>query len=125
MSVIATALKHMLAAGMDPDAIVAAVAEMENATAPKEPVLTLRQARNTYERSIGVSVKQWRSLRTRVFRRDRFTCVYCGSDVRRAPQCDHVVPLARGGKTALENLATSCKSCNSSKRDLLLEDWRR
>ncbi|WP_318855172.1 MULTISPECIES: DNA replication protein [Sinorhizobium] len=52
MSVIATALKHMLAAGMDPDAIVAAVAEMERATVPKEPVLTPRQARNKryYER---------------------------------------------------------------------------
>ncbi|RVH20442.1 DNA replication protein, partial [Sinorhizobium meliloti] len=34
MSVIATALKHMLAAGMDPEAIVAAVAEMEREMAP-------------------------------------------------------------------------------------------
>lgn len=34
MSVIATALKHMLAAGMDHDAIVAAVAEMEREAVP-------------------------------------------------------------------------------------------
>ncbi|WP_034885916.1 hypothetical protein [Ensifer aridi] len=34
MSVIATALKHMLAAGTDPDAIVAAVAGMEREIAP-------------------------------------------------------------------------------------------
>ncbi|MDW9568083.1 DNA replication protein [Sinorhizobium meliloti] len=34
MTVIATALKHMLAAGMDPAAIVAAVAEMEREMAP-------------------------------------------------------------------------------------------
>ncbi|WP_234892160.1 hypothetical protein [Sinorhizobium meliloti] len=34
MSVIATALKHMLADGMDSDAIVAAVAEMEREMTP-------------------------------------------------------------------------------------------
>lgn len=38
MSTIATALKHMLAAGMPHDAIVAAVAEMEAAVAAAQPV---------------------------------------------------------------------------------------
>lgn len=38
MTVIATALKHMLAAGMDPEAIVAAVADMETALPSPEPV---------------------------------------------------------------------------------------
>ncbi|WP_181150078.1 hypothetical protein [Ensifer aridi] len=48
MSVIATALKHMLAAGMDHDPIVAAVAEMEReVVAKEEPVLSPRQAGNT------------------------------------------------------------------------------
>lgn len=48
MSVIAAAVKHMLAAGMDPDAIVAAVADMELAAAPQvEPrsSAAIRQAR--------------------------------------------------------------------------------
>lgn len=36
----------MLAAGMSPDAIVAAVSAMEAATMPPEPILTARQARN-------------------------------------------------------------------------------
>lgn len=43
MGVIATAVKHMLYAGMDEDTIVAAIAEMEANTAPKR---TARQERN-------------------------------------------------------------------------------
>lgn len=52
MSVIATALKHMLAAGMDHDAIVAAVEEMEREAVPAVPARTARQERNRryYER---------------------------------------------------------------------------
>ncbi|WP_416463986.1 hypothetical protein [Sphingomonas sp. VDB2] len=44
MSVIASALKHMLAAGMPADAIVAAVAEMEASMAvPRDPVAEKRR----------------------------------------------------------------------------------
>lgn len=43
MSVIASALKHMLASGMPHDAIIAAVAEME-ATMAKDPVAEKRRA---------------------------------------------------------------------------------
>ena len=45
MSVIATALKHMLAAGMDHEAIVAAVAEME-ATRPADPQAERRREKD-------------------------------------------------------------------------------
>lgn len=49
MSVIATALKHLIAAGVSGDDLVRAVAEMEAALvpcAPTTPALTARQARN-------------------------------------------------------------------------------
>jgi hypothetical protein len=46
MAAIAEALKHMLAAGMDHDAIVAAVADMESAATPSQPARTARQERN-------------------------------------------------------------------------------
>ena len=46
-----------------------------------------------------------------VFKRDRFTCVYCG---RKPPEvvlnCDHVIPQ-------IENLATSCGICWSKIRN--------
>lgn len=46
MSVIATALKHLIAAGVSGDDLVRAVAEMEAAVAPTPPARTARQERN-------------------------------------------------------------------------------
>jgi hypothetical protein len=62
------------------------------------------------------------SLRFEVFQRDRHTCQYCG---RRAPdvelEVDHLIPVARGGTDAFENLITSCRECNSGKSAKLIE----
>lgn len=55
-------------------------------------------------------------LRYEVFRRDDFTCRYCGAkapDVQLRP--DHVVPVALGGTDDPSNLVTSCDACNSGK----------
>jgi hypothetical protein len=56
------------------------------------------------------------ALRFEVFRRDSFTCQYCG---RRAPNvvlhADHVQPWSKEGPTTLENLATACSECNLGK----------
>ena len=49
-------------------------------------------------------------------------CVYCGAV---AATVDHVRPLARGGAEAADNLAPACHSCNASKCDRLLTEWRR
>lgn len=37
---------------------------------------------------------------------------------------DHVVPLSRGGRHCIGNLQPLCKSCNSSKKDRLMVEWR-
>lgn len=37
---------------------------------------------------------------------------------------DHLVPLTRGGKHAPGNLVPSCKSCNSSKGNKLVSEWK-
>ncbi len=64
------------------------------------------------------------SPRTRfeVFKRDDFTCRYCG---RKTPevvlQVDHVVPVAEGGDEDYANLVTSCFECNSGKGARLLD----
>jgi hypothetical protein len=56
------------------------------------------------------------SLRFAVFRRDAFTCRYCG---RRAPfvtlVVDHIKPWSAGGPTSFDNLATACMECNAGK----------
>lgn len=66
----------------------------------------------------------WRSIRERIFKRDGYSCQYCGATGARL-ECDHVVPVARGGGHGDENLVTACFECNRSKRDKLPEEWVR
>lgn len=65
------------------------------------------------------------SLKTRfeVFKRDRFTCQYCGKSSPEAIlQADHIVPVAQGGDNSLLNLVTSCFDCNMGKKANSLSD---
>ena len=48
-----------------------------------------------------------------VFIRDKYRCVKCGS--KKNLEIDHVVPLARGGSSRLENLQLLCRDCNRRK----------
>ncbi len=92
-----------------------------------------------------------------VFRRDHFTCRYCGRRAVFRPvlrvlatlfpselpwhphgkmtdchvafwrdyaSCDHLVPAARGGTSAVRNLVTACYMCNSIKQNWLIEELR-
>jgi 5-methylcytosine-specific restriction endonuclease McrA len=54
--------------------------------------------------------------RFEVFKRDNFTCQYCGAhppDV--LLHADHIVAVANGGGGGLDNLITACQSCNLGK----------
>jgi len=54
----------------------------------------------------------------------RGICYYCGKEV--APSLltmDHVVPLARGGRSTKDNLVPACKDCNNKKKYLLPMEW--
>ena len=43
-------------------------------------------------------------------------CHYCGKKFpQRELTMDHIVPLARGGKTTAGNVVPCCRSCNKSK----------
>lgn len=61
---------------------------------------------------MAVSVTQ----RFNCFKRDDFTCQYCG---RKTPavilECDHVIPVSKDGSDEIENLVTSCFDCNRGK----------
>lgn len=63
------------------------------------------------------------SLRFEVFKRDSFTCRYCG---KRSPEAilevDHIHPASAGGRDEIENLVTSCYECNRGKGARLLSD---
>lgn len=44
-------------------------------------------------------------------------CAYCGARFEpRALTMDHVVPVARGGRSVKGNVLPSCKECNSRKK---------
>lgn len=66
----------------------------------------------------------WAEIRTKIFARDNFTCHYCGQRGHRL-ECDHVVPVSRGGSSDESNLVTACFPCNRSKRDRLVTEWKR
>lgn len=51
-------------------------------------------------------------------------CHYCGRHVGRENlTMDHIVPLARGGRSAKGNLVPACKACNTKKKYLLPLEW--
>lgn len=64
-----------------------------------------------------------KKIRFEVFKRDSFTCQYCG---RSAPdvilQVDHIKPVASGGNNNILNLVTSCHDCNIGKGAKELSD---
>ena len=59
-----------------------------------------------------------KKVRFEVFKRDEFTCRYCG---QKPPgvvlEVDHVNPRASGGGDEEVNLVTSCFDCNRGKSD--------
>jgi hypothetical protein len=63
-------------------------------------------------------------LRFRVMRRDGFRCQLCGLTQKDGIrlEVDHKVPVAKGGKTVIENLWTLCHPCNNGKSDSDLYD---
>jgi len=52
-------------------------------------------------------------------------CHYCGRVFAHADlTMDHLVPLARGGKSSKGNLVPACKDCNNRKKILLPLEWQ-
>ena len=37
---------------------------------------------------------------------------------------DHIVPVAKGGKSTKNNLVTACKECNNKKKQFLVMEWK-
>lgn len=57
-----------------------------------------------------------KKTRFEVFKRDEFTCTYCGQKPPAVVlEVDHIVPVAKGGKNGMDNLITACFDCNRGK----------
>lgn len=61
--------------------------------------------------------------RRNVYRRDQYTCQYCGARPNEdALTVDHVIPRSRGGKTNWTNCVVSCARCNRRKSNRTPEE---
>jgi hypothetical protein len=57
-----------------------------------------------------------KKLRFEVFKRDDFTCQYCGAQPPAVVlEVDHIHPVVEGGSNNQENLITACDHCNRGK----------
>ena len=53
----------------------------------------------------------------------REACYYCGVNIARGYQLDHVIPLSKGGLHDWSNIVLSCRTCNARKSFLSLETF--
>ncbi|WP_291460934.1 HNH endonuclease [Desulfobacula sp.] len=51
-------------------------------------------------------------------------CHYCKNNfLPKELTMDHIIPLARGGRSQKFNLVPCCKECNTKKKQLLPSEW--
>lgn len=51
-------------------------------------------------------------------------CHYCGAATpSKDLTMDHVVPLARGGRSTKGNVVPCCKTCNNKKKSMIPMEW--
>lgn len=63
-----------------------------------------------------------RKIMLQVVRRDAQICQICRINVPdNEIEFDHIIPIAKGGPTRVENLRVLCRSCNRKKSDSLKE----
>ena len=66
-----------------------------------------------------------KKLRQQVFDKYNGKCAYCGTELNKGWQVDHILPQYCGGGSHFENLNPCCIDCNSYKRYHDLEGYRR
>ncbi|MFC1812890.1 HNH endonuclease [Thermodesulfobacteriota bacterium] len=84
-------------------------------------------AYNLEEADIKRERRKARELRSSQWWKRRLAkgvCHYCGrSTPPKALTMDHIVPIARGGRSTKGNAVTACKACNNAKKQLLPMEW--
>jgi 5-methylcytosine-specific restriction endonuclease McrA len=84
-------------------------------TLPLPAVIRLLQyIKRSYRKGIAFSKKN-------VFKRDNYTCQYCG---KMGPDLtiDHIIPRSLGGTTFWENVVVACQACNVRKGNRRLDE---
>ena len=84
-----------------PDMLLSGISEIIGNIAPQTG------GRATYKKKISASA------RLKVFRKDAYRCVICGSSEDLS--LDHIIPESKGGVSTIDNLQTLCTHCNTVK----------
>lgn len=77
-----------------------------------------RRARKLAAPTFEVTGRDWK----RAMARTGGCCFYCGE--RKRLTVDHVLPLSQGGAHSVGNIVPACMSCNCSKRERTVMEWR-
>jgi 5-methylcytosine-specific restriction endonuclease McrA len=85
-------------------------ADEEKTYGPFPMPKVLRLVRYVAQKWKYATTPRW--SKSRVLKRDHYTCAYCGGH---ATTNDHVLPQSRGGKTTWLNSVSACSPCNNKK----------
>ena len=90
--------------------------DFDNFEAQDEEVIRLER-----QKALKLRRSQWWKNQ-----KGRGVCYYCKEKFHPSQlTMDHIIALARGGTSRKSNLVTACKKCNSSKKYLLPQEWKR
>lgn len=76
------------------------------------------------ERIERKNVKEWYRIINAIFKRDDYTCFYC-RQVGGKLECDHKLPVSKGGTNDFKNLVTACRKCNRQKKDKTVKEFKK
>jgi hypothetical protein len=111
---------------------------INNLEKSRESVRRSMRKRRSTEGAVKREVARYRSLRKkskvflftsrddkRLLARQNNRCAYCDCLLTaKTKNLDHVLPVSRGGSYGIANLVYACQSCNSSKSNKFLIEWR-
>lgn len=103
----------------NPEAIAARARAWKQANKDKVRGYTLARKARLRGAPGRHSHADWQSL----CRRWQNACAYCG-DAASALTRDHIIPLTRGGSDFIGNILPACFSCNASKGNKTITEWR-
>ncbi|MCY4381227.1 MAG: HNH endonuclease signature motif containing protein [Proteobacteria bacterium] len=74
------------------------------------------------EKKKAYLIRKSRKWRSKIMREKK--CFYCAKTLT-VPEAtmDHIVPLSRGGRSTMGNLAVSCHDCNKVKKQQTPVEW--
>ena len=91
------------------------IVDVQNGTLVEADLYRPRKIERPRDRAVPLK------LRTAVLKRDGHRCVKCGADPSRDKsvrlEVDHIIAVARGGTSKMNNLQTLCWACNQGKKD--------